>query len=302
MGLAENQLKNGVNMVTRLLMIICLCIGLVANARGQSVEVVEKDVEVYGFNLHYAEAGSGPPIIVLHGLWGGRNEWDRNIGALAKDFRVIVLDLIGFHGSDKPDVSYHNALLAQFIVGFLEALDMPKATLMGHAMGANAATYTAVHHPEVVERLVLVDGAGYRNPNRDLAKPPSEGQLRFYRTATGSTLKATENFLKRRVYSKKLVTEAWAREAFSMWMRSAAAIRDMLREGGDVTEEEMQTISVPTLIVWGEEDAVFPIANSDRLRQDIDGSIKVVFPEAGHLPQLEKPEAFNRTVREFLLR
>ena len=266
----------------------------------QAINIVEKDIEVYGFNMHYAEAGQGPPVIVLHGLWGGRNEWDRNIEVLAADFRMIVVDQIGFHGSDKPDVSYHNALLGQFLAGFIEAMDIPRATLMGQAMGANTATYMAVHYPHLVERLILVDGAGYRNPNRDLAKPPSEQQLRFYRVATGSTLSATQNFLKRRVFNKALVTESWAEEAFTMWLRSARAIQGMLRDGGDVTEEEMQTISVPTLIVWGQEDAVFPIRNADRLSLDIKGAIKVVFPETGHLSQLEKPEAFNKIVRDFL--
>jgi pimeloyl-ACP methyl ester carboxylesterase len=267
----------------------------------QAINIIEKDIEVYGFNMHYAEAGQGPPVIVLHGLWGGRNEWDRNIEVLAADFRMIVVDQIGFHGSDKPDVSYHNALLGQFLAGFIEAMDIPRATLMGQAMGANTATYMAVHYPHLVERLILVDGAGYRNPNRDLAKPPSERQLRFYRVATGSTLSATQNFLKRRVFNKALVTESWAEEAFTMWLRSARAIQGMLRDGGDVTEEEMQTISVPTLIVWGQEDGVFPIRNADRLSLDIKGAIKVVFPETGHLSQLEKPEAFNKIVRDFLL-
>ena len=266
----------------------------------QAINIIEKDIQVYGFNMHYAEAGQGPPVIVLHGLWGGRNEWDRNIEVLAADFRMIVVDQIGFHGSDKPDVSYHNALLGQFLSGFIEAMDIPRATLMGQAMGANTATYMAVHYPHLVERLILVDGAGYRNPNRDLAKPPSEQQLRFYRIATGSTLSATQNFLKRRVFNKALVTESWAEEAFTMWLRSARAIQGMLRDGGDVTEEEMQTISVPTLIVWGQEDAVFPIRNADRLSLDIKGAIKVVFPETGHLSQLEKPEAFNKIVRDFL--
>lgn len=267
----------------------------------QATNIVEKDIEVYGFNMHYAEAGQGPPVIVLHGLWGGRNEWDRNIEALAADFRMIVVDQIGFHGSDKPDISYHNALLGQFLAGFIEAMDIPRAILMGQAMGANTATYMAVHYPHLVERLILVDGAGYRNPSRDLAKPPSEQQLRFYRVATGTTLGATQNFLKRRVFNKALVTESWAEEAFTMWLRSARAIQGMLRDGGDVTEEEMQTISVPTLIIWGQEDAVFPIRNADRLSQDIKGAIKVVFPETGHLSQLEKPEAFNKIVRDFLI-
>ena len=74
----------------------------------------------------------------------------------------------------------------------------------------------------------------------------------------------------------------------------------MLSEGGDVTEEEMRTIRVPALSVWGKEDQVFPLSNADRLNQDIAGSYKVIFHEAGHLPQVEVPDKFNRVVYEFL--
>ena len=262
--------------------------------------LIEKDISVYGFNMHYGEMGQGDPVILLHGLWGGRNEWANTIVPLGQDHRVIALDLIGFHGSGKPEATYHNALLAQFLTGFIEAMELKNVTLMGHAMGGNTATYTAVHYPHLVERLVLVDGAGYRNPNRDPAAPPSAGMLRMRRIVTGSTVAATHNFLKRRVHDESLVTNAWAEEAFSMWLNSARAISDMLGEGGDVTEEEMKSIKVPTLIVWGREDRAFPLRNADRLEADIEGAQKVVFDDTGHLPQMEKPDEFNRVVLEFL--
>ncbi|MBT5876397.1 MAG: alpha/beta fold hydrolase [Candidatus Latescibacteria bacterium] len=269
--------------------------------RAQEISgLIEKDVSVYGFNLHYAEAGQGSPIVLLHGLWGGRNEWQHTIGPLAESHRVIALDLIGFHGSDKPEATYHNALLSQFLVGFIEALKLEQVTLMGHAMGGNTATYTAVHYPQHVAQLILVDGAGYRNPNRDPTAQPSAGMMRMRRIVTGSTVATTRNFLKRRVKDQSLVTDAWAEEAFHMWLNSARAISDMLGEGGDVTEEEMKTITVPTLIVWGREDGAFPLKNADRLEADIAGSVKVVFDNTGHLPQIEQPDAFNRVVLDFL--
>ena len=85
-----------------------------------------------------------------------------------------------------------------------------------------------------------------------------------------------------------------------MWLNSARAISDMLGEGGDVAEEEMKSIKVPTLIVWGREDRAFPLQNADRLQADIEGAQKVVFDDTGHLPQMEKPDEFNRVVLEFL--
>jgi pimeloyl-ACP methyl ester carboxylesterase len=265
-----------------------------------SAELDQKDVAVYGQNIHYAEAGSGPPIILLHGLWGGLNEWEPIIGPLRESYRVIVMDFIGFHGSDEPDVSYHNALLAQFLAGFIEALDLNDVTLMGHAMGANTATFTAFHHPARIKALVLVDGAGYRSPDRDLGKPLSEGMIRFRRVATGSSLAATRGLLERRVADPSIITDAWVEEAFGLWVNSARAIGDMLAEGGDLTEDEMRQIELPTLVIWGADDKVFSPDNAGRLRADIKGTEVHLIENSGHLPQIEQTAAFLKSLIPFL--
>lgn len=267
----------------------------------QPAELVPRDVNVYGQYIHYAETGNGPPIVLLHGLWGGLNEWEPIIEPLAENHRVIVMDFIGFHNSDKPDVHYHNALLAQFLAGFIEALELSDVILMGHAMGANTATYTAFHHPENIAGLILVDGAGYRSPDRDLSQPLSEGMIRFRRVATGSSLATTRGLLERRVYNPNDVTDEWVENAFRMWVNSAAAIGDMLLEGGDLTEEEMRQIKLPTLVVWGAEDKVFSPGNAERLSNDIEGSVVRIIDRAGHLPQVEATEAFLNAVLPFLI-
>lgn len=278
--------------------VLVLAISLLSPA--PAAELQEKDAEVFGFNIHYAEAGSGPPLILLHGLWGGTNEWLPIIGPLSESNRIIAMDFIGFHGSDKPEARYHNALLSQFLAGFIDELDLENVILMGHAMGANSATYTAVHHAQNIAGLILVDGAGYRNPDRDLSQPPGAGMLKFMQTATGSNLASTRGLLERRVADKTLVTDEWVAQAFSMWLKSAGAIRDMLREGGDVTAEEMRRISIPTMIVWGAADQVFSMDNATRLQSDIENSKVAVIEDSGHLPQLEQTEAFLAAIRPFL--
>lgn len=265
-----------------------------------AADVEQHDITVYGQTIHYAEAGSGPPVILLHGLWGGLNEWEPIIEPLSRSNRVIIMDFLGFHGSSKPDVHYHNALLSQYLEGFIEAMDLTEVTLMGHAMGANTATYTAVHHPEHLRALVLVDGAGYRNPDRDLSKPPSEGMIRFRRVATGSSLESTRGLLERRVENTSIVTDAWVEEAFGLWVNSARAIGDMMTDGGDVTEEEMREIKLPTLVVWGAGDQVFSPDNIERLRADIEKTEVHVINGSGHLPQIEQTEAFLNAVIPFL--
>jgi pimeloyl-ACP methyl ester carboxylesterase len=231
-------------------------------------------------------------------LWGGRNEWGRNIEPLSADFRVIVPDQIGFGESDKPQANFHMGLMAQFLVGFLDALEIPKATVIGHAMGATVGSYAAVHYPDRVDRLILVDGIGYR---RD--RPPSlptAGQLRFRRIATGSSVEATRGLLKRRVYDDSLVTDSWAVEAFEFWLQSSQAIGTLIQSGGDVTKEEMRAIKTPTLLIWGKEDEIGKPELTEEALQDISGAQVAIVEGAGHLPQLEKPDEFNRIVRDFV--
>src|SRR5579859_6859564 len=128
----------------------------------QTPATMEKDATVLGFKLHYREAGRGAPVVLLHGLGGDGSRWAPNIGALAADFRVIALDEIGFGQSDKPLADYHVGMISEFLADFLKAIGVPQASLVGNSMGGFVAAYTAVHYPNLVDRLVLVDGAGYK--------------------------------------------------------------------------------------------------------------------------------------------
>src|SRR5881296_1174922 len=121
-----------------------------------------KDVTVLSFKLHYLEAGRGAPVVLLHGLGGDGSRWRPNIEPLAHDFHVFALDQIGFGQSDKPLANYNTGMLAEFLVDFLKAVNVPKASLVGNSMGAGVALYTAVHYPLVVDRIVLADGGGFR--------------------------------------------------------------------------------------------------------------------------------------------
>ena len=199
-------------------LLFCLLPACAAESQRDFVNIDDRKIS-------YAEFGSGPTIVLLHGLWGGLNEWYPIIDALSDSHRVIAMDFIGFHGSDKPDLQYSNEVLSRYLAGFISELGLRDVTLMGHAMGANAATYTAVHHPENISRLVLIDGAGYRNPKRDLSKPPSEGMLRFRKVATGDTLESTRGLLERRLYDKSIVTDDWVEESLELWRNSANSDR-----------------------------------------------------------------------------
>lgn len=259
---------------------------------------VPKDVTVLSFKLHYLEAGRGRPVILLHGLGGDGSRWAPNVRALAADFHVFALDQIGFGQSDKPLANYHSGMLAEFLVGFMKTVGLPKASLVGNSMGASVASYAAVHYPEMVDRLILVDGAGYRSRQRGEPDP----HLR--QIQNGVTLDETREFFRIMFHDKSRVTEQMVQDSLILRLRSAYTIGKIQEAGekrlGGVTEDEMRGIKAPTLIVWGVHDELANPSTADRLERDIPGSRKVLIDNAGHLPQLEQPAEFNRVVREFL--
>jgi pimeloyl-ACP methyl ester carboxylesterase len=268
----------------------------------QTPAVVEKDVTVLGFKLHYREAGRGAPVLLLHGLGGDGSRWEANIEPLAADFHVIALDQIGFGQSDKPLANYHVGMLSEFLVEFLKAVGITKASLVGNSMGAEVAAYTAVHYPSVVDRLVLADGAGYK-PAPDA--PPLDPHRR--QILNGVTREETREWGRLMYHDKSLVTDAMVDENLTMRLRSAFAISKLSESIfvtglGGIEAEEMRSIKAPTLILWGKYDEMAgpPERTGERVHRDISGSRLVVIDNAGHLPQIEQPDEFNRLVRQFL--
>ena len=260
-----------------------------------------KTVSVLSFNMYYRELGSGAPVVLLHGLGGDGSRWGPNIRPLAADFRVIVPDQVGFGQSDKPLANYHNGMLAEFLAGFMKAIDVPKASIVGSSMGAWVGIYFAVHYPQMLERLVLVDGGSYRSATGAVApKDPHRRQIQ-----NGVTLAETREFFEIMYHNKDLLTDNIIEEGLVMRLRSAYTIGKMQEASdkglGSVSEEEARSIKAPTLIVWGKYDRVVDPATADKLQAVIPGSRKVVIDNAGHLPQLEQYAEFNRVVREFLL-
>lgn len=116
-------------------------------------------------------------MVLLHGLGGDGSRWGPNILLLATNFHVIALDQIGFGQSEKPLAKYHNGMLSEFLVEFLKALGIQKASLVGNSMGGYVAAYTAVHYPDTVDRLVLVDGGGYKRTGDEPRGDPHVRQI-----------------------------------------------------------------------------------------------------------------------------
>ncbi len=276
---------------------------LAVRAQAPAGAPVAKDVTVLGFKLHYLEAGRGAPVVLLHGLGGDGSRWGPNIGPLAKDFHVFALDQIGFGGSDKPLANYHTGMLAEFLVDFLKAVNAPKASLVGNSMGASVALYTAVHYPNVVDRIVLADGDGFRSANAAPAPASADAQRRR-QLQNSVTREETREFFKILFHDKSLVTDRIVDDQLAMRLRSAFTISKMQEAGqkglGALTEEQVRSVRTPTLVVWGRYDELANPAGADRLAAAIPGARKIIIDDCGHMPQLEKADEFNRVVREFL--
>jgi pimeloyl-ACP methyl ester carboxylesterase len=267
----------------------------------ERLEPTANDASVFGYRIHYLEAGSGDPVILLHGTGGEGARWMPTIKGLASNFRVISLDQIGFGQSDKPLTIYHSGVFAGFLARFMKTIGVPRATIIGQSMGAGVALCLAVHNPEMVERLVLVNGGSYRAASDPPPAPPNWHDRQI---ANSGTLEESREYLRKLYYDHSFVTEELVEQNLILRLRSAYTIESMqtanARGLGALTEEEVRGIKAPTLLVWGTNDRLSPVANADKLNAAIENSRKVLIDRAGHYPFLEQAEKFNRIVLEFL--
>lgn len=257
--------------------------------------ITEHDATVFGYKLHYRQAGEGPVVILLHGLGGDGSRWTATMNELAGDFRVIALDQIGFGASDKPLVNYNHGLLTEFLVEFMKSIGVSKASILGHSMGGFVGMYAAVHYPEVVDRLILLDGGG-------LANAPRSAHL--VQIQNGTTLAETREYFQLMFYDKSRVTEQMVRDNYVRRLQASYTISRMQEARAKnlsvISEEQARGIRAPTLIIWGQQDKLLDASIAGELNRVIPNSRVELIDQCGHIPQAEQPERFNQLVRDFL--
>ena len=257
-----------------------------------------KTTTVYGMKIHYLEAGNGPTVILLHGLGADTSIWAPTIGPLAQHYRVIVPDQIGFGRSDKPLINYRIATLVDFLDGFYQALGIERASLVGNSLGGAAAASFALAHPQKVDRLILVASGGY-------ALPKDADPAAFY-ALNPSTRAGMKQVLQAVFYDKeRFVSDAGATDIFAKKLAGGDgyAVQKFLESyirGEDLLDGRLAAIGAPTLLVWGREDALTPLALGERFKKEIARAELVVLDKCGHLPQIEQAERFNAAVLKFL--
>ncbi len=256
----------------------------------------EKTILVFGQSIRYYEAGQGPNVIFIHGLGADATSWATNIGAFSEKYHVYALDQIGFGYSDKPLIEYKIETFVEFLGAFMQALNIPKATLVGNSLGGWISVEFAARHPEMVEKLVLVDAAGLS---------PEGGVLRLPVNLNPASLAETRKVLEIIVYNKQWVTEELVRRSFERRMKSGDGytIQRVLAgifAGGQYEDQRVGSIHAPTLVLWGRDDALTPLTLGGRYQKAIPGATLLVLDQCGHIPQVEKPAEFNSEVLKFL--
>src|SRR5258705_1005585 len=265
-------------------------------------EPTKKEATVFSYKIHYLEAGRGSPVILLHGSGGEGARWMPTIAGLAPEFRVIAPDQIGWGASDKPLTIYHSGVFAEFLARFMKEIGVPKAVLVGQSMGAGVALQMAVNYPQLVDRMVLVNGGGFRSASDTPRAGATDWHAR--QISNAGTLAESREYLEKMYYNHSLISDQQVEDNLILRLRSAYTAESVqianARGLGGVTEEEVRGIKTPTLLVWGANDKLSPPVNADKLNAAIAGSRKVLVDKARQYPFIEHPDQFNQAVREFL--
>lgn len=253
-----------------------------------------RSTTVFGRKICYYDIGSGPTLVLVHGLGGDADQWAFCFEALAAEHRVVALELLGFGRSDKPNISYRIAGFVEVLDAFLQALGISHASLLGHSLGGWIAAVFALRFPDRIDKLVLNDACGM---DSGAIKPPADLNI-----STRANLRA---MLESMFYNKSLVTDSLVDLAYSLHLErdDAPTVRSVLEcfaQPDEKLDHHISNLKPPTLLLWGEQDAVTPLSLARHFEKLISGSRLEIIPNCGHFPALETPAEFTRRILQFL--
>jgi pimeloyl-ACP methyl ester carboxylesterase len=256
--------------------------------------------------LHYEAHGEGPPLALLMGLGGTVQAWGLQLPTLARRYRVIAMDNRGAGRSDKPDSDYSIALFADDLAAVLDAEGIAAAHVLGVSMGGLIAQEFHQRHAERTTTLVLgCTGPGVNDPNFVPAPPEIQAVLEMDRRmeSAETVIQAMVEAFYHPHYRERVPDLAdrllrFEREQPQPPHGYHRQLRAVLEHAPDPTR--LDEINVPTLVLHGADDEVWPVDNAHYLADRIPGARLHVIPGAGHMFMVEQPRAFNAAVLEFL--
>ncbi|HJQ82586.1 MAG TPA: alpha/beta fold hydrolase [Candidatus Binatia bacterium] len=260
-----------------------------------------REIVVDGIRLHYAEAGDGPALVLVHGLSATLANWEYTMPAFADRWRVIALDLPGHGRSAKPDAPYTIDFYAGVVRSFGRELGVREAVVVGNSLGGQIAVELAVTYPVWTRALAVVAPAGgFGMPVQAVgwavgaaARP---GLLRFAlpwaleRCVYDPSTAACEE--RRRILAERI--------AHDDWPGFARAVARSLRGSIAASRQPLERVTQPALVVWGREDRLVALSGSRRFVRAVPHARLAVLERCGHLPMVEQVAQFNRVLADFL--
>ena len=271
-------------------------------------EMRDHFAEVDGVRLHWAEVGESsgaPPVVLIHGLTNSSRSWSQIAPLLATDRRVLMPDLPGHGQSERPNADYALHWYARVISRWLEVLGIEQADVVGHSFGGGVAQMLLLECPERIRRLVLVAAGGLGKGVGwwlRLASLPGVveylGQP-FMAFGTRLALSERDGVTREEIRElSRLNAQAGSARALARSVRDVIDWRGQRRNFRD-RARELETLPA-ILVLWGDRDTIIPIEQGRAFAESLDGVVFESFKGAGHYPHNEQPEAFVRTLREFL--
>ncbi len=274
-------------------------------------ETIQSTYKVFGLDVYYEIYGyqnidkkDSKVFVCIHGFLSSCFSFRRLIPFIAKNHIVLVIDLPPFGKSGKHlNFTYSYDNFANVVISLVDHLKLNKVNLVGHSMGGQICLYVAKKKPELVNKVILLCSSGYlgkANPHLILSSYFPFFHLYVKRTITKQGIMNSLNSV---VHNQNLIDEEMINGYKEPFLQDEIfrALTKMIRDReGDLSPTDLQNISVPALLIWGEKDKVVPLEIGKRLHQDLKQSILVTYPEAGHLIPEEIPEHIYDRIANFV--
>ena len=276
--------------------------------------------------VHQLQGGHGPPVLFIHGLGSsGYMEWRFNLEPAAVRHRVYAPDLPGYGRTEKPRVRYTIAYFASFIERYMDDCGLAAAAIVGASLGGRIALEIALENPRLARRLVLVNALGLGRPKPQMAQMAyglvtvphvGEAVMRFTRSALRwapprTIRRVAGRFAGSSSDLEKVMDDDYLHNLREMYetpdfhnaylstVRSLIHPRALLGGQHDVSQR-LSELKMPVQLIWGADDPLFPVAHATRAHALIPDCKLAVIEGAGHTPQAERPDEFNRLLNDFL--
>jgi pimeloyl-ACP methyl ester carboxylesterase len=269
-------------------------------------------INVNNIRVHVRQQGDGPIVFLLHGSFASLHTWNDWEKELSKNFKTISLDFPG-HGLTGPSPSekYSTDDYESLVFALADQLKIDSFYVAGNSMGGQVAWTMALHHPEKVKKLILIDASGYWKITSDSTSKKQNRPFIFKLLQNDFVatfmVKITPRFffqwnLKQVYGDPTKVKEEDVDRFYDLMLRDGnrASTIQRLRQSNRDLQDSIRYITVPTLIIWGEKDNWIPVTNAHRFNQDIKGSELKLFQQAGHVPMEEIPSETVKVTIDFL--